>query len=202
MSRVERLYEWHAPIYDATRRFVLPGRGRAIDALGVQPGDDVVDFACGTGLNVPGLRRAGAGRVIGVDLSAAMLERAERRFPGIEFRRGDLATIDLGLRAPRVLCTWGLSLVPSPADGFRNLLRHVAPGGRLVVLDFDRLRGPWSALQPAFRAWLSLFGVRSPWAHLGQPRAPLSERERRSIASGYAALLVVDVARDPDPAPP
>jgi ubiquinone/menaquinone biosynthesis C-methylase UbiE len=187
---VERLYQRHAPFYDLTRRFVLPGRQLAIDALGVQRGDSVIDFACGTGLNVPGLLRAGAGRVIGVDVSPAMLLRAARRFPGIELVRGDLAAIDLGVQAPRVLCSWGLSLVDDPAGSLANLARHVAPGGTLVLLDFDRLSGPWALLQPPLSAWLSLFGVRSPFRKLRDDWPPeLEEAGGRSIAGGYGALV-------------
>jgi ubiquinone/menaquinone biosynthesis C-methylase UbiE len=188
-QRVRRFYAWQAPFYDNTRRLTLPGRQRAIDALGVGPGDTTIDFACGTGLNVPGLRRAGAGRILGVDLSDAMLQRAAKRFPDVEFRSGDLTTIDLGVRVPRILCTWGLSLVESPAAALRNLERHLLPGGRLVLLDFDRLQGPFRPIQPLFWAWLAAFGVRAPWDQLGPGwTAPFATWGRESIGAGYGAL--------------
>jgi hypothetical protein len=48
---VDRLYRKHARFYDATRRFCLPDRKRAVDCLDVCPGHRVIDFACVTGVD-------------------------------------------------------------------------------------------------------------------------------------------------------
>ncbi len=77
--RLERFFDLQAPIYDATRPFVLHGRDAAVELLDVRLGDSVLELACGTGLNFPRLRRAGASTITGVDLSAKMLARAARR---------------------------------------------------------------------------------------------------------------------------
>jgi ubiquinone/menaquinone biosynthesis C-methylase UbiE len=58
-------------------------------AYGIGPGDEVVDIGCGTGLTTREAGRAAApGRVVGVDVSERMLERARqsdgRRTPGVE----------------------------------------------------------------------------------------------------------------------
>src|SRR5262249_33457129 len=148
-----------APFYDLTRRWLLPGRRRAIERLGVQPGDRVLDFACGTGLNVPLLRGAGAGTILGIDFSEAMLSRARRNYPYAEFLRGDVRTIQAE-PAPRVICSFGVSLVEGDVrETFLRLCRHVAPGGTLVVLDFG---APGGAAGWLLRSWLSRFGVRAP----------------------------------------
>ena len=48
-------------------------------AYGISPGDDVLDVGCGTGLTTREAARAAApGRVVGVDVSERMLERARR----------------------------------------------------------------------------------------------------------------------------
>jgi ubiquinone/menaquinone biosynthesis C-methylase UbiE len=151
----------------------------------VRPGDLVLDFACGTGLNIPGLVRAGAGEIVGIDVSAAMLARASRRFPAVRFVRADLATVDLGIRAPRVLCTYGLSLVAEPEEAAANLLRHVQPRGQLVLLDFDGPTGPFGLLRGTWAAWLRAFGVRPPWSRLLRLRPD----RRRRLAGGFAAIL-------------
>ena len=195
---VQRLYRRHARFYDATRRLVLPARSRAIARLGVQPGDTVLDFACGTGLNVTPLRRAGAGEIVGVDLSEAMLARARRKHPEVPFLLDDMATVDLGRRAPRVLCTWGLAFVPDVAATLRNLHRHVAPGGTLVVLDFHRFEGPACPARPLLDAWLRWFGAIPPVAAGAILRGLFAEVATETIGFGYAALTT---ARRPRPGP-
>src|ERR1700728_2574877 len=90
-SAQERLIETYgmkAKHYDITSRlYPAPGypqraqRLRAVQALGLRPGDTVVDIACGTGLNFPLLEKVvgPGGRIVGVDLTDAMLARAQDR---------------------------------------------------------------------------------------------------------------------------
>src|SRR3989338_1919882 len=56
-------------------------RKKAVDSLNLKEGDVVVDLACGTGLNFPYLQRAVGhkGRIVGVDITDAMLEQARRK---------------------------------------------------------------------------------------------------------------------------
>jgi ubiquinone/menaquinone biosynthesis C-methylase UbiE len=183
---IERMYRRHAPFYDVTRSWLLPGRPQAVRRLGVQPGDRVLDFACGTGLNMPLLRRAGAGAIVGIDLSEAMLARARRNHPFASYLRADLADVDAGPPAPRVICTFGLSVVADPEGAFRNLHRHVAPGGTLVLLDFGEPPGlPGRLLE----AWLARFGVRSPRG-AGAWVARLFERATRDVIQGGVAQIL------------
>lgn len=161
MSRVERLYRSHAPIYDWTRRPFLVDRPRAVETLALRPGDRVIDFACGTGLLLPLLRRAGAAHVTGVDLTPAMLERARRRDPGARLVRGDVTEVSVdGPPADAAICAYGLSLVDDWPRALRNMHAHLRPGGNLVLLDFGRLHGPVRPFDPALRLWLAAFGVR------------------------------------------
>ncbi|MCA9750914.1 MAG: methyltransferase domain-containing protein [Gemmatimonadetes bacterium] len=155
---LERFYADHARIYDWTR-FYLADRDRALAALDVRPGHRVIDFACGTGTNLRLLRDTGA-TLVGVDASAAMLDVATRKCPEAEFVRDDVRTVSLA-PADRVLMTYALSMVPDWPAATANLVRHVKPGGVLVVLDFDRPRGFWAALGPLHRAWFDRFGVRT-----------------------------------------
>jgi S-adenosylmethionine-diacylgycerolhomoserine-N-methlytransferase len=161
LSRVERLYRRHAPVYDWTRRPFLVDRGRAVEALAIARGARVIDFACGTGLMLPLLRQAGAGDVTGVDLTPAMLERARRRDARARLVCGDLTEVSLdGPPADAAICAYGLSLVPDWPRALRNMHAHLRPGGTLVLLDFGRLRGLARAFDPALRLWLAAFGVR------------------------------------------
>src|ERR1700759_3993165 len=81
-------YRKKAKHYDVTSRLSpAPGypqrtqRLRAVQALGLRAGDTVIDMACGTGLNFPLLQQGGGpgGRIVGVDLTDAMLARAQDR---------------------------------------------------------------------------------------------------------------------------
>src|SRR6201989_1322597 len=81
-------YRKKAKHYDITSRlYPAPGypqraqRRQAVQALDLRPGDSVIDIACGTGLNFPLIEEAIGpdGRIIGVDLTDAMLARAQDR---------------------------------------------------------------------------------------------------------------------------
>src|SRR5579859_7513474 len=81
-------YRKKARHYDITSRlYPAPGypqrtqRRRAVQALGLGPGDSVVEIACGTGLNFSLIEQVIGpdGRIVGVDLTDAMLAQAQRR---------------------------------------------------------------------------------------------------------------------------
>lgn len=196
MTRAERLYRWHAPVYDVTRRGTLVDRELAVAALGIRPGDRVIDFACGTGLNLPLLRAAGAADIVGVDLAEPMLERARPRVPGARLERGDLRTHRVsGPPADRALCTYGLSMIPEWRTALENIVMHLRPGGTLVVLDFHRMQGPWRIVDPALRAWFALFGVR-PGLPFGDALAGDFERcDVRVRHRGWNVLVTATGAR-------
>ncbi len=95
-------------------------RAGCVRALDLDPGDTVVEFGCGPGVNVSALREAvgPTGRVVGVDLTGAMLDRARglaqrRGWQNVEFVRGDAT--DAPIRsADAVLATFVTSLFPDP----------------------------------------------------------------------------------------
>jgi S-adenosylmethionine-diacylgycerolhomoserine-N-methlytransferase len=190
-ERVHRFYESQAPIYDATRRWLLPGRNRALHLLDVHPGQRVIDFACGTGLNFPALDHARAGEIIGVDLSAAMLARAQRKSPRARLVQDDLFTLDLGLTADRGLCTYGLSLMNNPERALERMAAHLSPAGVLVILDFHELDAGVAFARPLWRAWLRRFHVRDDIMKLlPKVRALFPEVEVETHTLGACAIVV------------
>ena len=123
-------YRKKAKHYDLTSRFYpAPGypqrahRLRAVQALGLRPGDSVVDIACGTGLNFPLIERliGPGGRIVGVDLTDAMLAQAQRRietngWSNVSLVQADAAEFDFPTEVDAILSTYALTQVPECGD--------------------------------------------------------------------------------------
>ena len=83
LRRIRRGYDAWARVYDWFARATASVggvRAACVRALDLDPGDTVVEFGCGPGVNLPALRDAvgRTGRVVGVDVSDRMLDRAAR----------------------------------------------------------------------------------------------------------------------------
>jgi demethylmenaquinone methyltransferase / 2-methoxy-6-polyprenyl-1,4-benzoquinol methylase len=151
---VESMFDRIAPVYDAMNRVMTAGldqRWRRLTAsAAVRPGDRVLDACCGTGdLAVAGARAGG--RVVGLDFSERMLERARRKAPEVEWVRGDLLELpfeDASFDAATV--GFGVRNVADLERGLRELRRVLRPGGRLAILEITTPRGP---LRLFFRLW-------------------------------------------------
>lgn len=100
----------------------------------VDPPARVLDAGCGTGRIAVRLDELGYG-VVGVDVDATMLDVARAEAPHLDWRAGDLATLDLGETFDLVLLAG--NIVPLLEPGTlgavtARLAAHVAPGGRVV----------------------------------------------------------------------
>jgi ubiquinone/menaquinone biosynthesis C-methylase UbiE len=86
-----RFYDSMVWLYYAAGMHISLWRRKVVEALALRPGDTVVEIGCGTGLNFALLEQAigSEGRIIGVDISEAMLERAKVRVaqPTTGFRK-------------------------------------------------------------------------------------------------------------------
>jgi ubiquinone/menaquinone biosynthesis C-methylase UbiE len=175
-AAIER-YREHAPGYDASARHTMPLRRRAIDKLGLRPGDRVLDVACGTGLSFSWLS-AGvgpAGRVIGVELSPDMCVLARRRCLDEQLSNVVLleasmeeAAIDGPLDA--ILFNYTHDVLRSPA-ALARIFSAARPGARVAVAGMKL--PPWwlAPLNPIVRArarpYMTTFdGLDRPWSLL------------------------------------
>lgn len=102
-------------------------------------GRSVVDLACGEGIYARKLMRAGAGRVVGVDISPEMIglaERAETAQPlGVSYVVADVATVELEERFDVALCAYLFNYARSRAELralVENVRRLIRPGGLVV----------------------------------------------------------------------
>jgi demethylmenaquinone methyltransferase/2-methoxy-6-polyprenyl-1,4-benzoquinol methylase len=149
------MFDRIAPVYDAMNRVMTAGldlRWRRLAAAEVvQPGNHVLDAACGTGDLAVADHRAGAASVTGLDFSPRMLARARRKAPGLEWVEGDLLALpfpDNSFDAATV--GFGVRNVADLELALRELGRVLRPGGRLAVLEITQPRG---LLRPFFGFW-------------------------------------------------
>ena len=148
-ERLIKIYRKKAKHYDITSRlYPAPGypqraqRLRAVQALGLRAGDSVIDIACGTGLNFPLIEEVIGpdGRIVGVDLTDAMLARAQNRietngWSNISLVQADAADFDFPTEVDAILSTYALSQVPECAEVIAHGAAALSGGGRWVVLD-------------------------------------------------------------------
>ncbi len=152
---VQRLFGRIARIYDIMNRlmsFGLDRRWRAFAAryLALSTGELGLDLGTGTAdLSIAVIRRAGPGtHMIGMDITPEMLALGRGKIARlglqdrIELRVGDAEHIDLPANSVDGCCS--AFMVRNLADiqqGFREMLRVVRPGGRVVCLEISHPPG-------------------------------------------------------------
>jgi len=140
----------HYDLYDKFFQMIgFPHRKRAIRALNLQRGDTVVEIGCGTGLNFPLLQEVigPEGTIIGVDLTAAMLEQARQRvrvhsWPNVRLVHSDAATFTFPSSVEGIISTFALTLVPEFDQVILNGCRALTPGKRWTVTDLKMPSNP------------------------------------------------------------
>ena len=163
-----RHYDLEASLYRLIG-FRLPAyRKMSVDALQLRRGDTVVEIGCGTGLNLPLLQEAVGreGKVIGVDLTDAMLAQARRRvgaagWTNVELVQSDATKYEFPSGVNGIISTLAITLVPEFDGIVRRGSEALAAGGRFVVFDFKYPeRGYVRPLVPLALLVTRAFGVR------------------------------------------
>jgi len=137
-----RTYDVWAKVYDHTFGALLHrGQSRAVEQLRtrLKPGDRVLDIGVGTGIMLQYFPRDVT--VVGLDLSAGMLDKARRRCQELQLSHCHLVRAD-AMAPPfeeqsfdHVIISHTISVVSDPARLLKLAGRLVKPGGRIVVLN-------------------------------------------------------------------
>lgn len=115
---------------------------RVADAAQIQPGERILDLACGTGILAREVakRTGAAGLVAGLDPSAGMLEVAKQLAPGVEWRHGVAESLPFADKTfDAVVSQFGLMFFDDRSEALRQATRVLKPEGRLAVAVWDSL---------------------------------------------------------------
>ena len=155
-------------------------RRQAVARLAPARGEVIIDVGCGTGLNFAAIRQAigPSGRLIGVEQSPGMLDRARTRierqgWSNVELVHSDAAHADIPAIADGALFCAVHDVMRSPA-ALANVLRHLRALARIVA--GGPKWAPWwrsGALSMNFNTWwvnrdrvTTFEGFGRPWSHL------------------------------------
>ncbi len=140
---VAKVYENIAWFYDAFFGPTLhPGRVQAIQRMGIQTGERLLEVGVGTGINACLYPRDC--HVTGIDNSAPMLEKARERFArkrirNVRLQEMDAATLKFADDTfDIVYAPYLISVVADPVAVVREMHRVCRPGGRIIFLNHFR----------------------------------------------------------------
>jgi demethylmenaquinone methyltransferase/2-methoxy-6-polyprenyl-1,4-benzoquinol methylase len=143
-----RLFETIASRYDFFTAFMSYGmdsgwKRKLVEMLRLAGDEAALDIACGTGdITFAIARRLNSGRVTGLDITAGMLDiaerkRRERQVANASFHRGDIMQMPFADETfDCVTGGYALRNVPDLAAAVTEIKRVLKPGGRFFSLDF------------------------------------------------------------------
>jgi S-adenosylmethionine-diacylgycerolhomoserine-N-methlytransferase len=195
-SAIERYYQLHSRIYDATRWSFLFGRVEILDDIAAATTPTrILEVGCGTGKNLVNLaRRFPKAEITGVDLSESMLELARSKMAALGERvRLVHRAYDAPLTDPPtfdlVLFSYALSMFnPGYDTAITAAYRDLAPGGHIAVVDFH------DTPMRAFGSWMGVNHVRMEAQLLPPLRAqfaPVVARVHRAYGGVWRYLMFV-----------
>ncbi len=168
--------------------------GNPLALAGIREGEVVVDLGCGGGMDVfLAARKVGAsGRVIGIDMTSEMLERArvgqqKLGLTNVEFHQSTIDKLPLPDHSVDcVISNCVINLVPDKLAVFREILRVLKPGGRVALSDI------------ALKQELPSEVKQSVEAYVGCISGAILIDEYRSLLeqAGFASVVVTDTGSD------
>ncbi len=206
MSNALEAWETVAAGWDRRREFVwdmsqVVGK-RLVDALDPQPGETILELACGPGDTgfAAAARLGAAGKLLSTDFAEGMVATARRRSAELGLTNVEHRVVDgqeIGLQdasVDGVLCRWGYMLMPDPARALAETWRVLRPGGRLAFSVWAEARdNPWAAVAGRVAVDLGLAEAPEPDAP-GPFRLGDADRVRALVErAGFASPQIEDV---------
>ncbi|MFO1185244.1 MAG: class I SAM-dependent methyltransferase [Bauldia sp.] len=185
-------YARWAPVYDALFGLQsLPGRRAAATVVNALPAGRILEAGVGTGMSLPLYRRKH--RVVGIDLSPQMLERAKarlatRRLDHVEaLELKDVTALDFPAASfDVVVAAYLMSVVPDPERVMAEFARVAKPGGRVILVNHFGAEGGWRArVERGFANW----AIRHGWTPSLPEASVMGRRDLRVVTRRPVAPL-------------
>ena len=182
-------YDWEAPSYDRfNEKNSAPLNRLLAGILRKRGARTVLDLACGTGSQAFWLARRGF-RVVGCDISPAMLRIARRKTGAVDLRRGDMRTVRVG-RFDAVLTISNAVGHLTRSDferAMRNIRANLAPGG-LYIFDIYNLE--W------LRAGDHITNLTIDWSSRAVRQIQYSTLDVRGVLRSFTTVLTSRVFKN------
>ncbi|WP_065329053.1 class I SAM-dependent methyltransferase [Tritonibacter mobilis] len=200
IEAVESSYARWAPVYDRTFGAVTDvGRRRAVSFINDRKGH-VLEVGVGTGLSLP--HYGPEVRITGVDFSAEMLAKAQRKVDALDLKkRVDLQRMDARELAfenasfDTIAAMHVLSVVPEPEKVMAEIARVLKPGGKVVITNhFAKTTGVMAGLERVAAPMANLIGWHSDFKMetiLQEPSLQIAEL-RKLPPLGMMTFLVLE----------
>jgi len=142
------------------------GVGWFFDLADLQAGEAVLDLGSGAGMDAlfAALRVGPTGRIVGIDMTDAQLDKAERLsfehgFDHVVFREGRIEQLPVDDASFDVVISNGvINLTPDKDQVFREAARVLRPGGRLAIADIVTETALTEAIVSNVDLWASCIG--------------------------------------------
>ena len=142
-ERLNAYYRHQATAYDEFREHLLHGRRELLDAIPLEPGNDVVELGAGTGWNAEALgkRRARCKSYTMVDLCHPLMSQAQQRSERLGWKNVSLVHADAAEYDPEravdvVFCSYALTMMPRWFAVIDRAYEMLRPHGLFGVTDF------------------------------------------------------------------